>query len=446
MKRKTKWMVILIILAGVGIVVYLEVIRALNHSLADGSLARLVAQKTAVKLQADAGYLPLAWRGASIRSDGILVRGKPPRALAEMSAVDIRAYCSLQNIWQRKWTITRLEASRLQAAFGQAAATHLQKILPSEPALQPQIETPSVLSVEIQETVVPRTDIFWGETPPGVGWLKDVETRFYPKDHDLDIVGHGGTFRQTGWPELKVDSLRVHYASPKLAVQSASFLLGPGKVGVSGEFDFGDGGGITLAVQARAIPVEPFLNGFWHGKLEGVFDSDNRISKLSGPPVTGEGDVRFARASVHDVPALKQVALVTRHPQFEKLKLDVLRGRYRWTGTRLEVTELEIESKGLFRIQGKFTIENDDIQGKFTIGAAPEVLEPIPGAREKVFTESRGAYLWTSMTLSGPMSHPREDLKQRLVSAAEEHFLKGFLAPLFKPGKALLEMLNGLYQ
>ena len=102
------------------------------------------------------------------------------------------------------------------------------------------------------------------------------------------------------------------------------------------------------------------------------------------------------------------------------------------------MTDLEIESKGLFRIEGKFTIENDRIEGNFNVGAAGDVLEPIPGSKEKVFTQSRGAYLWTSMTLSGPMEHPREDLKQRLVSAAEEHFLKGFLAPLFKPGKAVL--------
>ena len=299
-RMKTKWIIVIGAAVCLGAVGYFAAIRALNLSLADGKLARLIAQKTAVKLRADTGYLPLAWTGASIRSAGILVRGQPPRALAEMSAVDLRAFCSLQNLWQRKWTITHLEASYLQAAFGQEAATHLQEILPSKPILQPQLETPSILSVEIQETVVPRTDIFWGETPAGLGWLKDVAARFYPRDRDLDIVGQSGTFRQTGWPELKVDSLRLHYATPKLAVRSASFLLGPtGKIGVNGDFDFGDGGGIELTVQARATPVEPFLNGFWRGKLEGVFDSDSRINKLSGPPVTGNGEVRFARASVH---------------------------------------------------------------------------------------------------------------------------------------------------
>lgn len=79
------------------------------------------------------------------------------------------------------------------------------------------------------------------------------------------------------------------------------------------------------------------------------------------------------------------------------------------------------------------------------MGATDEVLSAIPGAREKVFTESRDGYLWTSMNVSGPMKHPHEDLHDRLVAAAQEQLAKGFLAPVFKPGKVVLEMLKALY-
>jgi hypothetical protein len=39
----------------------------------------------------------------------------------------------------------------------------------------------------------------------------------------------------------------------------------------------------------------------------------------------------------------------------------------------------------------------------------------------------------------------REDLRQRLVATAEEQLGKGFLAPLLKPGKGLLELLKAIY-
>jgi hypothetical protein len=73
------------------------------------------------------------------------------------------------------------------------------------------------------------------------------------------------------------------------------------------------------------------------------------------------------------------------------------------------------------------------------------VLSAIPDAPEKVFTESRDGYLWTAMNLKGPMHHPHEELHDRLVAAAQEQFAKGFLAPIFKPGKIVLELLKALY-
>lgn len=449
MKMGKKWIITAIVVSGLFAACYFTVTRALNHFLVDGSLARLIGKKTAVILGADAGYLPLTWRGTSVRSDGLLVRGKPSRSLTEIQASSLYAHGSLQNLWQRKWTITRLQASHLEAAFGRAAASHLEKILPREPELQPQIETSSPLKLHIRETFVPRTDIYWGESEDAVGCLREVETRFYPKDHDLDIFGRGGTFWQTGWPELKIDELRMHYAKPKLAVQSAIFSLRqPKNFIVTGEFDFGRGNGMRLHLSSVQAPAEPFLGRFWQGKLEGAFDSESDLEKRfeADAKMTATGELHFIRAIVHDVAALKQIAELTRHPQFEKPKIDILRARYRWNGSRAEVMGLEIETKGLFRVEGEFQIEKENIEGKFRIGAAPDVVESIPGAPEKVFTESHDDYLWTTMALQGPVQHPREDLKKRLVAAAEEHFAKGFLAPIFKPGKAVIELLNAIYK
>ena len=203
-----------------------------------------------------------------------------------------------------------------------------------------------------------------------------------------------------------------------------------------------------LHLHSAQTPAQPLIKGYWQGKLEGTFDSESDLDKQfeSTAKVKAMGVIHFTRAVIHDVEALKQIAAVTRHPQFEKPKIDVMAMRYRWSGSRLEVTQFEVETKGLMRVEGDFAVENENIEGKFKIGVAPDVAESVPGAREKVFTDAQGAYLWTSMNLQGPVHHPREDLKQRLVTAAQEHFAKGLLAPIFKPGKAVLEMLNAIYK
>jgi hypothetical protein len=205
---------------------------------------------------------------------------------------------------------------------------------------------------------------------------------------------------------------------------------------------------MKLHLSSKQAPAGPFVTGYWHGKFEGVVDSESDLEKQfeSNAKVTAIGQLNFSRAAVHDVQVLKQIAVVTRHPRFESPKIDVLRFRYRLAGDRLEVSNFEGEIRGLFRLEGEFSLEHGEIDGKFKVGVAPDVVEAIPGARERVFTESRGDYLWTEMRLSGPVHHPREDLKERLIAAARAHFTKGVFGSLFKPGKGVLDLLEQIYK
>jgi hypothetical protein len=430
--------------------VYFAANRALDRVVREESFLRLISRKTAVKLGAsECGYLPPARLGLSLRSAGILVRGRPPHHLVELSAINLQAQCSLRNLWQRKMTIPRLEASQLQAAYGEAAAAQLQKILPGQPNLEPAQDTESLVHIDIRETDIARTDVYWGATPEAVGGLTAVNARFFTKDHGLDIFSRGGTFKQTGWPALSVDELHFNWTKPKLIVKSAYLSLGrPKDFTVTGQFDFGEHGSMQLHLSSKQAPAEPFVTGYWKGKFDAVVDSESDLTKQfeRDARVNAAGELNFSRALVHDVQALKQIAAVTRHPQFEKPKIDILRFHYRYIGDRIEVSSLEAETKGLCRIEGHFSLENKNIEGSFKVGAAEDVVDAIPGAREEVFAESHDGYLWTTLTLSGPAHHPHEDLKQRLVTAAQNHFGKGLLAPIFKPGKELIDLLQEIYK
>lgn len=428
---------------------YFALTKAVDHYLNDGALAETIGKKTAVILKADAGYLPLFWRGLTVRSNGLLVRGGRPRGLTELHASNLRAACSLHALWQRKFVLKSLTADALEVAFGGAAAKNLRAILPSEPSLQPQVEQLSPLKLEIRETIVQQMSLFWGSQPQAVGGVRGVLAKFYPNESNLDGVGTGGTLRQTGWPELRIVQVETHYAKPMLEIRSARLAIGKEEdTTASGELDLKEGGGsMHLQVQTKGAPVAPFLKDFWRGKLEGKIDGDASIEKEFKPDAkpTADGQLKVSDAEVHDIATLDRIAALTKHPEFSHPKLSELSGRYHWSGPRLEVTDFRVESKKLFRVEGRFSIEEKEIDGTFQVGATADVLDAIPGAREKVFTAERDGYFWTSMKLSGPLKHPRENLKERLVVAAREKLAEGFLAPLFKPGKIVLELLNTLY-
>ena len=55
-----------------------------------------------------------------------------------------------------------------------------------------------------------------------------------------------------------------------------------------------------------------------------------------GAQTNAQGALKFLQAELHDVPTLEKVAVLTRQPKFAHLQLDELRGRYEWTGSRLE--------------------------------------------------------------------------------------------------------------
>ena len=89
-------------------------------------------------------------------------------------------------------------------------------------------------------------------------------------------------------------------------------------------------------------------------------------------------------------------------------------------------------------------MKEQKIDGEFQLGVAPDLVDKFPGAREEVFKRSERGYLWTELTLSGPVNNLRDNLKPRLLRAAQNHFAKGLLAPIFKPGQSVLQAIEAL--
>src|ERR1700737_2361370 len=98
MKAGRKLGIVIIIFLVLGVAGYIAATRTLDHLVRDGTFLRLISRKTAVKLDTDfCGYLPLAWRGMFIRSDGVSARGQPPHSLVELSETNIRAHYRSKN-------------------------------------------------------------------------------------------------------------------------------------------------------------------------------------------------------------------------------------------------------------------------------------------------------------------------------------------------------------
>ena len=441
---------ITIILVGAAIfasLVYFGSGYALGRALESKGIRKLIAAKTAKLLDAPAGYLPLASHGMSVSSRGFLAKAEPPRALTEMRAAGLSARCNLSELWHAKWKIDNLAVNHLQAAYGTAAAQLVNRSEFSDPELVPRSQTESPLEVDIRKIDIVHTDLFWGGAPNEGGEFRDVHTNFFPREGKLSIEGAGGTFRQAKWPVAQVQKFKLLYAKPELRIDEATLTLGgASSISASGNFRFEQQAGFDIQVTLAHCPVGPFLSEEQRSKLEGDFDANAHLQKQTGQSesVRAAGAIAIAKAILKNVQALQNVANFTGRKELARLPISQIKADYDWNAATLTVKNLVLESKELVIVKGEFTLKEKKINGEFQLGVAPDLVEKFPGASEEVFKRSEDGYLWTELTLSGSADNLHDNLKPRLVRAAQNHFAKGLLAPILKPGQTIIQAIEAL--
>jgi hypothetical protein len=186
-----------------------------------------------------------------------------------------------------------------------------------------------------------------------------------------------------------------------------------------GEVRFDDQ--LDLHAKLADIDIAPFLNDDWRLRLHGRLAGEVRVQGAlpsKNPPVIS-GSLRLNNGNIEALPVLNEIADFTMLQRYRRLVLSRASADFRQENGTLHATSFAMESDGLMRVEGAFTITKGIIDGVFQVGVAASSLTLVPGAQERVFTESRGGYVWTPMRLHGPVDGPGEDLSPRLVKAAK---------------------------
>ncbi len=448
MKRSTRWFALIAgVLLIVGPCLYIGLGYAVGRALETKGLRKLLSGKTAKVLDCNAGYLPLTSNGISVFSRGFMAQASPPRALTEMRASRLHARCNLSELWHGKWKIDNLWIAHVQAAYGEAAAQQINRKEFSPPEMFPPLLKESPLELDLRNIDINYTDLFWGSTPDAGGEIRDVHTNFFPRDKNLVVHGNGGTFHQAKWPVVQIQQFKMYYAKPELRIDEGSLTLGgQSLISVLGNFRFEQQQSFDLQLTFARCPVAPFLSEAQRSKFEGEIDGTTRVQKDETQTQSAHamGAMELTKGLVKNIDALKRVADFTGRQDLAHLKIDQIKGDYDWNFPNLSVKDFVAESKGRIVMKGEFTMREQKVDGEFQLGVSPDLVDKFPGAREEVFKRSEGDYLWTELVVSGPLNNLRDNLKPRLLRAAQNHFAKGFLAPIFKPGKTVIQAIEEL--
>lgn len=396
------------------------------------SFRKLVGEKTSSFIQAEGEYTPFRWDGSSLYSGGFSAKGKKEALITNLHADEIRADLNWRGLFDHVWQIDRLEVQHLRLSLKQSSSSSKANTVIIENSTLSKPTPPSSESsknesylprkMDLRKMVIHQTNVEWKDQKDKTNEIQDVQLVITPEGRGWNVVGTGGRFLQIDWPLSEIDYFKLRYQEPQIFItESRLKLQEKGVLKVSGEMSVEKNSQMDLFAELNDLRITSLLPEDWRAKLHGNLSGN---AKINGPlnqlpkAIKIKGAVYLTNGQLEALPVLDQIALFTQMRQFRQLVLQKASADFSWENSKLIVNHLAVESEGLIRIEGDFTIENEMIDGQFQVGVTPSSLRWLPGAQSRVFTVEHDGYAWTPMRLTGPAKHPKEDLSQRLILAA----------------------------
>lgn len=406
------------------------------------SFRRKISAEVSAVLKADGEFLPLQISGAAVYSDGFAARGNGGAFFSTLRADQVRAEFNWRGVLRRAWQIDELTAQRLEVEFANTSPSTRHATGPSVPN-ESSRAAQAGWKLDLRKAHVEQSRWRWGTEGVNAGGVSGAALDLKPSGDSWIIAALGGKLQQSGWPDLALESAELRYTHAALFVNQSVLRNGNARIAVSGEVQFGNAA--ELQTELENVPVDPLLPVDWRLKLHGNVSGLAEIhAPLSDPgAMRVEGSLRLVDGHVEALPVLNQIALFTRTERFRKVVLTKASLDFIRDSRSLSAKKVFLESEGLLRIEGQFTIVRDQIDGLFAVGVTASSLQWLPGAQSRVFTVARDGYLWTPMKLSGPVAHPTEDLSSRLATAAAGEFLETPEAVARDAVKTIFDLLGG---
>ena len=459
--RLVRWLIFGVPVTLVCLLVLLVAVRTwLDGFLRSEDFRRFLDRKASDALQAEAHLEPLHWEHSELYTASVDVRGGSSGPLTALNADQVRAAFDLGALWHRVWRIETLDVERLSAELGANSAW--------KPALPPprpdQVPAPgadhSTLAsllpnrMDIGEVQVAECTLKWSdEQSKRAGRLEDTRLSARMLGGNVktwEVTGHGGTLTQADLPAVAVDDFAVRSTEEAVFITRASgrpeaggTLELSGKQALTGTRD------LDLMLGLDAVPVEPFLPPDWRGRLHGKATGNVRVTGSAGDAKSWQsaGHLELREGRLEALPVLDELAVFSSSARYRQTALQKGGVDFTWTPDVLTVRNLVLESDGLLRIEGDFTVRAQQIDGLFRVGVAVSTVRLINQVSAAVFDlPPRDGYAWTTMRLTGPVNNPHEDLTGRLAGSAEQAVIqkaKQGTGAVLDTASSLLDLLKG---
>ena len=394
-----------------------------RHYLHSEAFRHLLSAQVSSAAGVSGEFTPLRWDGLAVDADGFSAQGE---ALVSSMKVDgIHTEVGLGGFGRGVWELRDSRARRLQISVdARRAGEGMPESLP-QPSGAPsegksrsrwlprEVELQALELQEISLDVLTKDGEFTAH-----GIRMDVEKAAGPRSHRIAL--EGGTLRMPYrlMPEIQLASARI------LAQPDAVFLShleaaawSAARIQASGEWD-GRLRSMAIDGKVSGVKCEEVFNDDWARRLTGGLSSDF-VFRRDGSGVSAEGHLVLQQGVLTALPVLDVLAAYADTRRFRTLVLSDAQTDWRWRGGVLEFYNIVLGSESLVRLEGRLAIyPGGQLDGDLRLGLAPGTLATIPGAETLVFMPGERGLLWAPLRVTGTLEKPREDLSDRLMTAA----------------------------
>jgi len=429
-KPSSPWLKILgvlVLLGMLGVMILALMIGPwLRDYLTTDAFRQKVAEELGKHLQAEVEIAPLRAADQTLFTTSVRIVPNEDGPFREASLRDLRLRITPPSLGHWFWEVSDVEIAALTLdAMRQPTRTLLPRRRATPVATSPPAPPPFWMAwlptnVRLEPLRIRDFTVRWGDNEQAGGVLERANVRVTIHPDRIEFLGNGGRLRQPGAPVADIREVEGRLKDDRLFITWAQLSVDAGRIEVTGEVGFEERTSVDLRLAFEQIDLARFLEPAWQSRISGRLEGKAHLQGVVDENVKVNGQARATGLIVTALPVLDQLAIFTTLQAFRRLSIQQATADFQWRPGLLELENLSLEAQGLFFVKGHLTIEGERLAGNLDVGLTSRSLQWIPGARDKVFTETNGIYRTTPVRISGTRQRPKEDLTPRLVTGAAQ--------------------------
>lgn len=419
--EKGGWLGRSLVVAGIGALVvlvggYVGVRRYLHSE----GFRRLLSEEVSRSIGVAGNFGSFRWDGLQVDTSSFEAAGEGQ--VQALKAEKLHAEVGLGAVTRGIWQVRGANVDRVEATFdARSRKATTEKPAPVNEGTSEAKKNGWLPSeVVLEELTVQNADVraLLDSGPLAIAGMKiKVEPDGAKNSYRAVLTGGSVTTPWALVPAAELTRVKARYHDRSVFLTEATATLGSqGRLEAQGEWN-GNTGVHAFEGSIADVACADLLSETWSKRLTGRVDSSFVVQGRKSS-TKARGKLVITDGVLTALPFLDTLAAYADTRKFRVLQLTEARTEWTWEKEQTTLDRLVLASEGLVRLEGSLVIRGEAIDGNFRLGLAPGTLASIPGAETDVFLPGESGLLWAPIHITGTLDDPKEDLSDRLRTAA----------------------------